>query len=88
MKKHYILSINPNAQYDWEQCILRDPITAERPDFNSLIAQAVGDDAGSYLIAVNIEVQVLEQAPISQPQKVPAEITPIVVKAQPSELVA
>ncbi|NES22809.1 MAG: hypothetical protein F6K41_28785 [Symploca sp. SIO3E6] len=88
MKKHYILSINPHAQYDWEQCILRDPITAERPDFNSLIAQAVGDDAGSYLIAVNIEVQVLEQVPISQPQKATVEIAPVVIKPQPSELVA
>ncbi|NEO23508.1 MULTISPECIES: hypothetical protein [Moorena] len=49
MKKHYILSINPNADYQWEQCTLRDPITAERPDFAGLIAQAVADQTGSYL---------------------------------------
>lgn len=88
MKKHYILSINPNAQYDWEQCILRDPITAERPNFSSLIAQVVGDKAGSYLVAVNIEVQVLEQVPIPQPQKSPVEVTSVATKPQPSELVA
>ncbi len=88
MKKHYILSINPHAQYDWEQCILRNPITAERPDLASLIAQAVGDKAGSYLVAINIEVQVLEQVPSPQPQKVPVEVTPVTVKSQPSELVA
>lgn len=47
MKKHYILSINPNADYQWEECTLRDPITAERPDFAGLIAQAVADQTGS-----------------------------------------
>jgi hypothetical protein len=88
MTKHYILSINPNAQYEWEQCILRDPLTAERPDFASLIAQAVGEEAGSYLVAINIEVKVLEKASISQPQKVPVEVVAVAVNPPPSELVA
>ena len=88
MTKHYILSINPTAQYEWEQCILRDPLTAERPDFASLIAQAVGEEAGSYLVAINIEVKVLEKASISQPQKVPVEVVAVAVNPPPSELVA
>lgn len=88
MTKHYILSINPHAQYEWEQCILRDSLTAERPDFASLIADAVGDQAGSYLVAVNIEVKVLEKAPSVQPQKVPVDVATVTVNPQPSEWVA
>ena len=88
MTKHYILSINPNAQYDWEQCSLRDPITAGRPDFASLIAEAVGEEAGSYLVAVNIEIKVLEKAPNPQPQRVPVEMPTVTVNPQASELVA
>ncbi|HAG83613.1 MAG TPA: hypothetical protein DCL61_21300 [Cyanobacteria bacterium UBA12227] len=88
MTKYYILSINPNAQYEWEQYILRDPITAERPDFASLIAQAVGDETGSYLVAVNIEVKVLEQAPTPQTQKVPVDVAGVTLNPQRSEWVA
>ncbi len=88
MTKHYILSINPNAQYEWEQCILRDPLTAGRPDLASLIAEAVGDETGSYLVAVNIEVKVLEKAPTVQLQKVPVEGRTVTVNPQPSEWVA
>lgn len=88
MTKHYILSINPNAQYEWDQCILRDPLTAVRPDFATLIAEAVGDETGSYLVAVSIEVKVLEKTPTVQPQKVPVEVPVVAVNPQPSELVA
>jgi hypothetical protein len=86
MTKHYILSINPNAQYEWEQCSLRDPITSVQPDFASLIAHAVGDDTGTYLVAVNIEVKVLEKVASSQSQKVPLEA--VAINAKASELVA
>jgi hypothetical protein len=74
MIKHYILSIDPKAEYQWEQVVLRDPITAQRPDFATLIAQAVANKPGSYLISVNIEVQVLEEAPSIQPQLLPLDI--------------
>lgn len=63
MTKHYILSLDPTAKYEWERCTLRDPITAEHPVLAELVAKAVGDRAGAYLIAINIEVQVLESAP-------------------------
>jgi len=62
MTKHYILSLDPLAKYDWERCTLRDPITAEHPALAELVAKAVGDRAGSYLVAVKIDVQVLEEA--------------------------
>ncbi len=88
MTKHYILSINPNAQYDWEQCSLRDPITSIQPDFANLIAQAVGDETGSYLVAVNIEVKVLEKVDSSQLHRVPVEVAAVAVNSQPSEMVA
>jgi hypothetical protein len=62
MIKHYILNLNPTAKHEWDRCILRDPLTAKRPDIAQLIAEAVGTDTGSFLVSVNIEVQVLEQA--------------------------
>jgi len=88
MTKHYILSINPQAEYDWEQYILRNPITAERPDLASLIAEAVGEEPGSYLVAVNIEVKVLEKAPADHLQRVPVDVATVVINPQVSELVA
>jgi hypothetical protein len=71
MTHHFVLSIHPQAQYDWDKCILRHPITGERPDLTEIIAQAMGNEAGSYLIAVNIEVQVLEKAALAQSETVP-----------------
>ncbi len=62
MMKHYILNLNPTAKHEWDRCVLRDPLTAKRPDIAKLIAEAVGTDTGSYLVSVNIQVQVLEQA--------------------------
>ncbi|NEO97328.1 MAG: hypothetical protein F6K58_01140 [Symploca sp. SIO2E9] len=88
MTKHYILTLNPNAHYEWEQCILRDPITAQRPDLEGLIAQAVGEETGSYLIAVNIEVKVLEKDSTPQNSKLPVEASTVAVNRQRSELVA
>jgi hypothetical protein len=64
MIKHYILSLNPTAKHEWDRCILRDPLTAKRPDIAKIIAEAVGADTGSYLVSVNIEVKVLEQAAV------------------------
>ena len=61
MMKHYILSLNPTAKHEWDRCILRDPLTAKRPDIAKLVADAVGSDAGSYLVSVNIEIKVLDQ---------------------------
>ena len=65
MMKHYILSLNPTAKHEWDRCIIRDPLTAKRPDIAKLVSEAVGADTGSYLISVNIEVTVLEQAATS-----------------------
>ena len=62
MIKHYILNLNPQANSDWDRCLLRNPITGERPDLTAEIAKAVSNQAGSYLIKVNVEVEVLEKA--------------------------
>lgn len=70
MRKHLVLSLNPNAQFEWERCTLHHPITAAQPNLAQLVAQAVsqitGEDTGSYLVSVNIEVEVLESASIEQ----------------------
>ncbi|MDX2100637.1 MAG: hypothetical protein SFW36_22895 [Leptolyngbyaceae cyanobacterium bins.59] len=61
MTKHYILTLDPSAKYEWDRCTVRNPITADRPDFAHLLAEAVGQESGSYLISVEIQVQVLDQ---------------------------
>ncbi len=71
MTKHYILNLNPIAKHDWDRCSLRDPITAKRPELAKLIAEAIGAEAGSYLVSVNIEVKVLEQVGMSQTEQLP-----------------
>jgi hypothetical protein len=71
MTKHYILSLNPTAKHDWDRCILRDPLTAKRPEIAKLIAEAIGAEPGTYLVSVNIEVKVLEQASTQQAEQLP-----------------
>ena len=87
MNQHYVLNINPQAHYDWDKCVLRNPITGERPDFTTLVAQAVGDEPGAYLISVNVEVKVLEQASAKPEAKVP-KTTPVNASAKLPQLVA
>ena len=88
MTKHYVLSVNPSAEYDWDRCTLRDPITAERPELAQLVADAVGKQTGSYLVSVNIEIKVLEQAPIPQPKPVVLSKAEMPTHSQPKEKVA
>ena len=65
MTKHYILRLDPNAHYEWDRCTLRDPITAEHPALADLVANAIGEESGSYLVSVHVEVNVLESAAIA-----------------------
>ena len=65
MNQHYILSIDPHAAHEWDRCVLRNPITGERPDLQKAIANAVKNQPGSYLIKVNINVEILEQTVVN-----------------------
>lgn len=82
MMKHYILNLNPTAKHEWDRCILRDPLTAKRPDIAKLIAEAVGADTGSYLVSVNIEVQVLEEAAAPQTEQLSLSFSEVNVPTQ------
>jgi hypothetical protein len=86
MIKHYILSLNPTAKHDWDRCILRDPLTAKRPDLAKLIAEAVGADTGSYLVSVNIQVEVLEQAAVPYAEQLSLNISEVSVPSQLREV--
>ncbi|MBW4576782.1 MAG: hypothetical protein KME08_16025 [Aphanothece sp. CMT-3BRIN-NPC111] len=88
MTNHYVLSLNPAAQHDWDRCTLRNPIATERPDLAAMIAEAVGEEAGSYLVAVSIEVKVLEKAPLPQSERVPVDMPAMIANPQIKELVA
>lgn len=61
MNKYYILQLDPQAAYEWDRCVLRNPMTGERPDLNAEIAKFMDSRAGSYLIKVNLEIEILEQ---------------------------
>ncbi|HEY9693582.1 MAG TPA: hypothetical protein V6D15_15350 [Oculatellaceae cyanobacterium] len=87
MTKHYVLSLNPNAQHEWDRCTLRNPISAERPDLASMLAEAVGEEAGDYLVSVSIEVKVLEKAPLPQPER-SIDVPTVPAVPQLKELVA
>ena len=66
MNRHYILNINPQATHEWDRCVLRNPITGERPDLQAAIALKVKNQPGSYLIKVSINVEILEQTVIDE----------------------
>lgn len=61
MDKHYILNLDPQAKSDWDRRVLRNPLTGERPDLTEAIAEAVNNQAGSYLVKVSLQVEILEQ---------------------------
>ncbi|MEB3291909.1 MAG: hypothetical protein VKJ24_01995 [Synechococcales bacterium] len=61
MLKHFVLNLNPTAKFEWERCSLHHPITAEQPSLGDLVAEAIGAGMGSYLVAVKLEVTVLDQ---------------------------
>ncbi|MDJ0732513.1 MAG: hypothetical protein QNJ47_00250 [Nostocaceae cyanobacterium] len=82
MIKHYILSLNPTAKHEWDRCILRDPLTGKRPDMAKLVTEAIGANTGSYLISVNIEVKVLENAAVPQGEQLSLNVSEVVEKPQ------
>lgn len=100
MDKHYILNLNPQANSQWDRCVLRNPLSGERPDLSTEIAKAVSDRAsystasteetsatafraGSYLIKVKLEVEILEQNPINTSNiELPAPIKSTVLKQE------
>jgi hypothetical protein len=82
MMKHYILSLNPTAKHEWDRCILRDPLSAKRPDIAKMVAEAIGTNGGSYLVSVNIEIKVLEEASVPQIEQLTLNITEAMEKPQ------
>ena len=61
MDKYYILNLDPQATHEWDRCVLRNPMTGARPDLNEEVERAVDGQAGSYLIKVKLEIEILEQ---------------------------
>ena len=61
MDKYYILNLDPQAVHEWDRCVLRNPMTGARPDLNEEVARLVDGREGSYLIKVNLQIEILEQ---------------------------
>ena len=85
MVKHYILSLNPTAKHEWDRCVLRNVLSAKRPEMAKLIAEMVNAQSGNYLVSVNIEVKVLEQAEAPQAEQLALNITEVTQKPQLQE---
>ena len=86
MTKHYILSLNPTAKHEWDRCLVRDPITAKRPEIAKLVAAAIDAEPGTYLVSVNIEVEVLEQVPLPHAEQLPISAAEFVSNQQLQEV--
>lgn len=70
---------------------MRNPITGERPDFTEIIARTVGNEAGSYLISVNVEVKILEKAATEQSETVARNLPKgkgVITSVNPQKLLA
>lgn len=65
--KHFILEINPSAEFSWEKLGLHCPLTNEKPALEQLLAEAMGNRPGSYLISIHLQVKVLEEIESPQP---------------------
>ena len=88
MIKHYILNVNPQANYEWDKCILRNPLTGERHDLTTAIAETINREPGSYLISVNIDVQILEETKIDRSANKTIELSTNKKVTQSSNLLA
>lgn len=61
MNQYYILQLDPQAAHEWDRCVLKNPMTGARPDLTEVVARAIEGQQGSYLIRVNLQIEVLEQ---------------------------
>ncbi|WP_088240039.1 hypothetical protein [Calothrix rhizosoleniae] len=86
MIEHYILNLNPTAKHEWDRCILRDPLTGQRPDLAKLVAEAIGANAGNYLVSVNIEIKVLKQTNVPQTEQLSLNMSEMKDKPQLREV--
>jgi hypothetical protein len=60
--KHVILTIDPEAKYDWDKLNLRDPITHERPDLAAILGENL--EPGQYLLELHLHVKPLDHKPL------------------------
>ncbi len=88
MIKHCIFNFNPQADYEWDRCVLRNPLTGERLDLTNAIAEAVNKEAGSYLISINIDVQVLDKTTIPKSSSKTIELPAHKPAVKPKKLLA
>jgi hypothetical protein len=64
---HLVLSLNPSAQFDWDKCSLRNPLTHTTPDLADLVANTIDANPGQYLVEVEVTVRVLASVEDSEP---------------------
>ncbi len=59
MDNYYILSINSQADYEWDRCVLRNPITGQRPDLTQAVAQRLACSETAQRLACSETTQCL-----------------------------
>ncbi len=75
MLQHYVLTLDPEAAYDWGRCTLRHPLSSDHPALATLVSQQVNATAGQFLVAVELKVQVLEA--VALPPVEPRLLAPV-----------
>ncbi len=87
MIKHYIFSINPHAEHEWDKYTLRDPLTGERPDLTAAIAQSLENQPGAYLLSVELKVEILEQSQQNNSEQLTPNLPEVAVLPQLDEFI-
>ncbi len=58
---YFTLTVNPDAEHEWQRLTLVDPLSNSIPDLSKLVAEAVGQ-SGIHVVAVTLSVEVLATA--------------------------
>lgn len=81
--KHFVLQVNPQARYSWERCRLSHPLTGEVCDPSEAIAAEIGNQPGTYLLAVRLDVTVLDGQAVEPVAAPPVPVAPASLSTLP-----
>ena len=63
MQRHFVFTINPNGQYDWDKLNLSCPL-GNTPNLPELLSE-IATQPGTHLIRVCVEVEIIQTEPIA-----------------------
>ena len=72
MSQHFIIEIDPAAQYEWNRCSVRSPFSCGDVDLKQLVQQEL-TQPGHYLAKLTVAVEVVEFKPLQEPEALERE---------------